>query len=102
MILESLKLINFRNYDQISINFEKGINYIVGPNGSGKTNLVEGIYYLSLARSFRTTGDENLIKIGKDYFYIQAKVDQDENRIIDAFCILRGINTFRNIKVSIS
>ena len=78
MILENLKLINFRNYDQIDIDFHKGINYIVGPNGSGKTNLAEGIYYLSLARSFRTTEDQNLIKIGKDYFYIGAKVRQDD------------------------
>ena len=78
MILKSLKLINFRNYDQIAIDFHEGINYVVGPNGSGKTNLVEGIYYLSLARSFRTTTDDNLVKIGRDYFYIGARVSQGD------------------------
>ena len=46
MILSNLKLINFRNYDNLDLTFSKGLNFIVGENASGKTNLVESIFYL--------------------------------------------------------
>jgi Recombinational DNA repair ATPase (RecF pathway) len=58
MIVNSLKLINFRNYLKADVSFKKGINFIYGDNASGKTSLVEGIYFLSLARSFRTSEDK--------------------------------------------
>ena len=41
MRLNSLQLINFRNYDNLHLNFEKNINLLVGKNGQGKTNIVE-------------------------------------------------------------
>ena len=47
MYLERLAVINFRNYKQLDVKFNKGINYLVGKNGVGKTNLLEAIYYLS-------------------------------------------------------
>lgn len=62
MILSNLKLIDFRNYNNIDLTFSKGLNFIVGENASGKTNLVESIFYLSLARSFKTHNDLEVIK----------------------------------------
>ena len=47
MYLKSLKVKNFRNYDNTEVIFEKGINYLFGLNGVGKTNLIEAIYYVS-------------------------------------------------------
>ena len=47
MRLNSLQLINFRNYDNLHLNFEKNINLLVGKNGQGKTNIVEAIYLLN-------------------------------------------------------
>ena len=47
MILKSIYLNNFRNYDEIELNFHDYINVIYGKNGNGKTNLVEAIIYLS-------------------------------------------------------
>ena len=47
MQLNSLKLINFRNYDNLYIDFNKKVNLLVGKNGQGKTNIVESIYMLS-------------------------------------------------------
>ena len=60
-ILE-LKLLNFRNYDKLTISFDKNLNIIYGLNGSGKTNLVEAIYVLALTRSFKQINDKTLIK----------------------------------------
>ena len=61
MKITNLKLVNYRNYDQININFSNNINIIYGNNGTGKSNLIEAIYLLSLTKSFRTLDDNNLI-----------------------------------------
>ena len=55
MIVKSLELINFRNLKKEKAEFLKGINFLYGNNGSGKTSIAEGIYYLSSMRSFRTS-----------------------------------------------
>ena len=70
MRLNSLQLINFRNYDNLHLNFEKNINLLVGKNGQGKTNIVEAIYMLSFGKSFRTNKDKEVIKFGSENLYI--------------------------------
>ena len=62
MQLNSLKLLNFRNYDNLYIDFNKKVNLLVGKNGQGKTNIVESIYMLSFGKSFRTNKDKEIIK----------------------------------------
>ena len=76
MIVKSITLKNFRNHDFLSYSFNLGLNLLTGPNGAGKTNIVEALYYLSLARSFRINDDENLIKKGKDKAEIEALVSE--------------------------
>ena len=66
MILNSLELLGFRSYHAASCSFDPGINVIAGLNAQGKTNLLEGVYYLSGARSFRTRVDKELIRLGED------------------------------------
>lgn len=61
MKLNSLKLINFRNYHNVKFNPSSGINILYGFNGSGKTNIVEAIYILALSKSFRTLNEKILI-----------------------------------------
>src|SRR5574344_1050604 len=78
MIVEEIKLNNFRNYHQFDVSFVKGINFIYGANASGKTSLVEGIYYLSLARSFRTTHDNDLINNKSEFATISVKLSVGE------------------------
>lgn len=65
MKISSLKLVNFRNYEKVELKFQDNLNIIFGNNGSGKTNLVEAIYALSLTKSFRNSNDKNLIKKGE-------------------------------------
>lgn len=74
MILSNLKLINFRNYDNLDLTFSKGLNFIVGENASGKTNLVESIFYLSLARSFKTHNDLEAIKVNSSEALIKGRI----------------------------
>lgn len=63
MKLDSLVLTNFRNYETLDISFND-LNIIYGSNGSGKTNIVEAIYLLSLSKSFRSNNDKVMIKKG--------------------------------------
>ena len=81
MYLERLAVINFRNYKQLDVKFNKGINYIVGNNGVGKTNLLEAIYYLSNLESFRSNEDKNLINEFKGQFRLESIVDGIDYRL---------------------
>lgn len=62
MQIRRIRLINYRSFENLSLEFENKLNYICGPNAVGKTNLIEGIYYLSLGRSFKKNKDRDLIK----------------------------------------
>ena len=74
MILTRIRLKDFRGYPSLELEFDPQRNYILGDNASGKTNLAEAIYYLSLARSFRTGDDVNLIRDEQESAYIEAEV----------------------------
>lgn len=78
MIVKTLLVRDFRNHTSKDFVFEPGINLITGPNASGKTNIVEAVYYLSLARSFRGVDDENLITRGLEYAEIKSQVIEGE------------------------
>ena len=77
MILKSLELQNFRNYEKINLDFSKRLNIIYGDNAQGKTNILEGIYVLCLTKSHRPYVDDNLIKIGKEFFKISGKFESN-------------------------
>lgn len=66
MIIESLKLINFRNYDQVELNFKDMVNIFYGKNGQGKTNLLEGIFYAAFAMSHKSNKEDELIFFDKE------------------------------------
>ena len=74
MFLKKISLVNFRNYSQISIDFDKKINIFIGNNAQGKTNILESIYLLGITRSFLTTNDKNLIKMGCNNCKVKASV----------------------------
>lgn len=80
MIIRNLVLRNFRSYDFAELSFDKGLNVIVGENAEGKTNIVEAIHYLSLARSFRTAEDANLIREKSDFAAIEAEVSEGSTK----------------------
>ena len=70
MRLKTLQLVNFRNYDNLHINFNEKVNLLIGRNGQGKTNIVESIYMLSFGKSFRTNKDKEIIKFEKENLYV--------------------------------
>ncbi|WP_018923296.1 DNA replication/repair protein RecF [Salsuginibacillus kocurii] len=76
MYIESLHLKQFRNYKQLSINFEDTVNVIVGENAQGKTNLMEAIYLLALAKSHRTSKDKELMNWEEKQAMISGHVEK--------------------------
>ena len=74
MYINRIKLTNFRNYDELEVNFHDNLNVIYGNNGNGKTNIVEAIIYLSNLKSFRGVNDSNLVKFNKENFIIKSKI----------------------------
>ena len=74
MYIKYLKLINFRNYKELEIEFDKNLNVFIGDNAQGKTNILESIYYCSIGKSPRTNKDKELINWNGKYAYIKAGV----------------------------
>lgn len=82
MLVSSLKLNNYRNYTSKNINFNKGLNIIIGKNGVGKTNILESLIVLSNTKSFRTLDDSDLIKKGELYSKIEANCDIGKLKVV--------------------
>lgn len=72
MHIEKLSLINFKNYENLSLTFSDHLNCIIGPNGSGKTNILDAIYFLSMTKSAHNPIDSQNIKFGAEYFSIKG------------------------------
>ena len=75
MGLKELEIKRIRNISSLIISPAKQFNLIVGPNGSGKTSLLEGIHLLGLGRSFRTASPRKLIQEGTDGALVFGQVD---------------------------
>ena len=79
MFAKRVKLTNFRNYESVDIEFSSGVNLIYGPNGQGKTNLVEALNFFAALDSHRVAGHTPLIKQGKSTAIISLELAH-ENR----------------------
>ena len=78
MQLNSLYLRDFRNYQESRAALVPGVNLLVGGNANGKTNLLEGIFYLSTGRSFRTRREQELIRFQAEFAELSAEVTAQE------------------------
>lgn len=91
MLLRQLNIKNFRNLEEAQLIPVQGVNLILGDNASGKTSLLEAIYYLSHVRSFRTQHVTDLILRESAYLQLVASIETADNNIIP-FGIRRSRN----------
>ena len=78
MKLNRIQLNHFRNYDDLDLSFDSGVNLIVGDNAQGKTNLLEAAIYLGSGKSFRTQKTAELVKLGADFGEIEGNIFSQE------------------------
>lgn len=81
MIIKSLSLKNFRNYDNLDIEFSPNLNIFIGNNAQGKSNILESVFVLALTKSYMNVKDQNLIKDGKDFSLVRANFTTDSLEI---------------------
>jgi DNA replication and repair protein RecF len=72
-----LSLSDFRSYAQVSVDLPSGVSALIGPNGQGKTNLVEAIDYVATQSSHRVASDQPLVRHGAEQAIVRATVQRD-------------------------
>lgn len=82
MFIKNLKLFNFKNHSEKSFDFSPEINCFVGNNGAGKTNILDALHYLSMAKSFLGNLDAQNILHHSDFFAIEAEIQGEEKNDI--------------------
>ena len=78
MYLKELSLVQFKNYPELRLPLNAQINCFVGPNGSGKTNLLDAIYYLSFCKSYFNPVDSQNVRHGDEFFVIEGWYQRQE------------------------
>lgn len=83
MIIKSLELTDYRNYEQLSMEFSPGTNILFGDNAQGKTNILEAIYVSATTKSHKSSKDREIIRFDKEEAHIRTRIEKEnvETRI---------------------
>jgi len=98
MRIQRLKLTNYKNYGTVDLTLDPHVNIIHGPNGSGKTNLLDAIHYLAVSKSYFALSDKHLIKHGEDFFRVEGFYEVDERK--EHVAIKYGMGKRREIQIN--
>lgn len=77
MVIKSLALNHFRNYETLSIPFSPGLNILSGDNAQGKTNVLEALYVCGTTKSHKGSKDRELVQIGQEEAHIRMMIERD-------------------------
>ncbi len=77
MIIKSIELTNFRNYESLNLEFDKGTNILYGDNAQGKTNVLEAIYLSSITKSHKGSKDQDIIRFGENEAHLRTYLEKD-------------------------
>ena len=78
MYIESIKLSNFRNYESLELDFDRGTNIFYGDNAQGKTNILESVYLCGTSKSHKGSKDKEIIRFDQEESHIRMMVRKDE------------------------
>ena len=78
MIVGSLELKEYRNYEHVNLQFDDGINILYGENAQGKTNILEAIYLGGTTKSHRGSKDREIIRFNKDEAHVRLNIEKDK------------------------
>ena len=77
MIIKSLELADFRNYEELNISFDKGTNILYGDNAQGKTNILEAIYVSATTKSHKGSKDKEIVNFNKEEAHIRTYLEKE-------------------------
>ena len=77
MIIRSLELTDYRNYDHLNIEFDRGTNIFYGDNAQGKTNILEAVYIAATTKSHKGSRDSEIIRFGHEEAHVRTVVEND-------------------------
>ena len=77
MFIESIELLNYRNYKQLHMDFHSGTNVLYGDNAQGKTNILEAVYVCSTTKSHKGSKDKEIVRFGEEESHIKMTVRRD-------------------------
>lgn len=78
MVVQSLALSHFRNYEKLDIALDPGVNIFYGNNAQGKTNILEAIYMSATTKSHKLSKDKEIIRFGKQEAHIRTIIEKDD------------------------
>ncbi len=91
MYVERLHLVNFRNYREITLDLGEGVNLVIGQNGQGKTNLLEGLFFISRFRGRPFSKITDLVQQGQPYFAVGAVICSSVRKVKISAMFGRGV-----------
>lgn len=77
MFIESIELLNYRNYSRLHMEFHEGTNVLYGDNAQGKTNILEAVYVCCTTKSHKSSKDKEIIQFGEEESHIKLQVRRD-------------------------
>lgn len=80
MWINNIKINNFRNYKELELELNKGINIFYGQNAQGKTNIIESIFLCSMGKSFRAKKDKDMINLEEEYAKIEMNFEKSDRK----------------------
>ena len=89
MILKRISILNYKNLEQVELDFSPKMNCIIGQNGMGKTNLLDAVYYLSFCKSATNAIDSQNVMHNQEFFVIQGSYMTDAGDVEEVYCGLK-------------
>ena len=86
MILKRISILNYKNLEQVELDFSAKMNCIIGQNGMGKTNLLDAVYYLSFCKSATNPIDSQNMMHEQDFFMIQGMYETETGDAEEVYC----------------
>ena len=86
MILKRISILNYKNLEQVELDFSPKMNCIIGQNGMGKTNLLDAVYYLSFCKSATNPIDSQNMMHQQDFFVIQGFYETEQGETEEVYC----------------
>jgi len=102
MFLKILKLKNFRNYNELTFNFNSQITILIGDNAQGKTNLLESIYFLATSKSTKAERDSELVKNDQTFLNVQGEIEVKKDDRVELEIAMECTETSQKKRVKVN